>query len=277
MKSLTKPLPPLSLSAEASAFGSWRSLARRFPWLAYSSAGMFIGFGLALLLMLVDSRTVLGINVWIKPAKFLLSGGIYLATMAWILGQLESWRPGRIQRLGRWLAGLLTVEIALIVMQGARGVQSHFNVATPMDGFIFALMGIIIGLATVIMGYLGWVLWTQPLAIDRPMLWALRLGVLLFLLASMEGGYVSQHFSHAVGVADGGAGLPFLNWSTEGGDLRIAHFLGLHGLQLFPLLAFSLRKTNLKATPWIVVVATGYSLLTLGTFLWALMGRPLPF
>ncbi|RMG57583.1 MAG: hypothetical protein D6722_24740 [Bacteroidetes bacterium] len=274
MKSLTKPLLPLS--AEASAFGSWRGLAQRFPLLAYSSAGMLAGFVITLLLMQVDPRTVLGINVWIKPAKFLLSGGIYLATMTWILGLLESWRPARIQRLGRWLAGLLTFEIALIVMQGARGVQSHFNVATPFDGIIFGLMGIIIALATVIMGYVGWVLWTQPLSIDRPMLWALRLGVLLFLLASIEGGYVSQHLSHAVGVADGGTGLPFLNWSTEGGDLRIAHFLGLHGLQVFPLLAFSLRKRTLKATPWIVGFATIYSLLTLGTFVWALLGRPLP-
>ena len=90
--------------------------------------------------------------------------------------------------------------------------------------------------------------------------------------------------AHSVGVPDGGPGLPLTGWSTTGGDLRIPHFVGMHALQLLPLLALSLagltpRFTRLREERTrlglVAVTAASYTLLVIVLLWQALRGQPL--
>lgn len=214
---------------------------------------------LLLLGMAVDPKIIGGANGWIKPLKFALSGGIYGATILWMLTFVQGRR--------RWVQGIasvtgiaLIVETVLITMQVMRGTTSHFNAATAFDGIVFSIMGTFIMLLSLAGFLLAIFLLFQRLP-DPVVAWGLRWGLIIALVgmgsgvlmtsgnlppssvaAAEAGDPVTVVGAHSVGVDDGGPGLPFLGWSTTGGDLRVGHFFGLHGLQVLPFLAFLLTR-----------------------------------
>ena len=90
--------------------------------------------------MAVDPRVISGAPAWLKPAKFAASTAIYALTLAWLFTYLPG-RP-RLRRIVGWgTALILILEVALIDMQAARGVTSHFNVASPFDATVYSVMG----------------------------------------------------------------------------------------------------------------------------------------
>ncbi|WP_155370109.1 hypothetical protein [Catellatospora vulcania] len=263
--------------------------SRVLTWLSALMGALLL---VALVGLVVDDRTVGGQAAWLKPAKFAISFAVYGLTMAWLLGQL---RRGR--RLARWAAYAIvvtgTLEVGIIVFQAARGRASHYNEATPLDEALWQVMGptiMVLWVATVVLTVL---LWRDGLP-DRASTWAVRLGMLLLLLGLLQGftmvvptaeqlaldeqGVETLMGAHAVGVRDGGPGMPLTGWSTTGGDLRIGHFVGMHGLQavlLFAMLLPALVADVARRARLVVVFSFGYAgLLVLVTWQ-ALRGQPL--
>lgn len=256
-----------------------RELRRRNAVLFVVAA---INFGLFLLMAaisLFDGRTVLGLNPWFKPMKFALSITIYTATIGWFIQYLHL--DARLERWIVWgIGGAMLTEIAVITFQGARAVPSHFNNTTPFDSALFDIMAVMIVLNTVLVAYLLTRFWRTNPSLAPAYLWGIRLGFLVFVLASLEGFAMIGNGAHAIGVADGGPGLPFVNWSTEAGDLRVAHFVGMHGLQVIPLVGFvlaSLAKRGHLSHSVAVVwgFAISYGGVSLVLFLTALASQPL--
>lgn len=99
------------------------------------------------------------------------------------------------------------------------------NYTTPLNGLIFAVMGQLILLNTVAAACLLWMWFAGEVRTPAALTWGVRLGLLMLLVGSLEGVLIVLHGAHTVCANDGLAGLPFLNWSREHGDLRVAHFL----------------------------------------------------
>jgi hypothetical protein len=165
------------------------------------------------------------------------------------------------------------LEIVIIGLQAWRGTTSHFNVATPFDGVLFTIMGAAIVVQTLSTVAVAVALWRHRFE-DRALGSALRLGMAITIVGAMSGGLMTRPTSeqlnatragglvsperpreggrmtvagaHTVGAPDGGAGLPGTGWSTTHGDLRVAHFIGLHALQVLPIVAFVLSRRRLS-------------------------------
>ncbi len=237
--------------------------------------------------LVVDRRVITGAPAWLKPAKFALSTMIAAWSFGFCIATTRIW-PRFTRALDVVLAAALAIEIVLIDMQAARGTSSHFNVATRFDGTVFAVMGVSILCIWVTMLLLTIVLFRQTYA-SPAWGWSLRLGMVLALIGTGSGGLMTVPNSrqlaeahaggrlpivggHTVGAPDGGPGLPVTGWSADHGDLRIAHFLGMHGLQVLPLLAWWMARRGAAAderTQCNLIFAAAASYLALfGLILW---------
>jgi hypothetical protein len=260
--------------------------------LAAGSAGLL---ALTLLMQVLDPRQVLGVSTWLKPAKFAASVATAALTLAWMIRHLGPGRRG-VRRAARVIAAMATLELVIITLQAARGVPSHFNHRTLLDSALFQLMGIGISIFWGAEVYLAYRAFRTDFP-DAIKGWGIRLGLVTALLGGAQGFVMptpsasqraSLHAhqpapmlgSHSVGAPDGGPGLPVTHWNKNAGDLRVAHFLGLHGLQIIPLLAWVVAARGRRrgravghSTRIVIVGAGAYVGLMLGTLVQALQGR----
>ena len=235
----------------------------------------------AIMLQAVDPRLLeSGVNVWVKPAKFLISVGIFSLTAAWFFGYVRPERRG--SPLMRFTVRMLifagSFELVWISWQGAHGLESHFNTSTPFYTTMYVLMGIGAALLVGTTLPLAWEIGRRPAqGLSRDFAAAVVIGLLMtFLLGGILGGYMSSQHGHSVGI-EGGRTFLFA-WNRSGGDLRIAHFLGIHAEQAIPIFAALTSAVGFGTrTKWALLLGgtATYATLTLAVFAQAVAGRPL--
>lgn len=214
--------------------------------------------------------SVLGINAFYKPMKFFLSIWIFCWSMGWYMSLLDAKK--KVYRYSVAIILIFCFEMAVIVWQAANGRMSHFNNSTVFYGILFNLMGVAI---TILVGWtisITLLFFRQKLFnVEQPYLWGIRLGLILFIFFSLEGFAMVAVLRHTIGAADGEPGIPVMNWSRLHGDLRVAHFFGMHGLQILPLAGYYFLKTKKQ----VFFMAILYFVFTAALLAEAYSGKPL--
>ncbi|CAM3295139.1 hypothetical protein OCAE111667_02140 [Occultella aeris] len=217
--------------------------------LLFTAAGMATLAVFSAIAIMVDDRTLMDEPIWVKTLKFGFSFGTYLLTLAWLISRMT-----RARRFAWWtgtaFAVISAIEVGVIAAAAATGTYSHFNTAEdPLNLVVQAVFkyGIpVMFLTNVVMAVM--VLFQR--IDDRPVTTTIRWGLLLstlgmfaaFFIVSVggqgvrtvedaNGRSVELNAGHGIGDLDGN-GMFLTNWSLTGGDMRVPHFVGLHGIQV---------------------------------------------
>jgi hypothetical protein len=248
-------------------------IQRKNPILFWLGTAHYILFALLLGYAMFNESNVLGINSMFKPMKFALSIWMYAWTMALILPHITD--ANKVKNY-TWAAVIsMSFEQFAITSQAFRGELSHFNRSSPYGIILFTLMGVFILAITLWTGYMTYLFFRQK-KYDLPpsIVLSIKLGLIYFVVFSLFGGYISSLTGHTVGAVDGGKGLFFINWSTFFGDLRVAHFFGIHSLQIIPLFGIFAEYFFKKSTLLVWAFSLIYLCFVLFTMQQGLRGIP---
>lgn len=232
----------------------------------------------------VDPRLFQETNVWLKPLKFEASLGLYMVTLALFMPLTSArFQTSWLGRYAVWGAIIPSfLEIAYILWRASRAEASHYNIGTPVDAALYSAMGLGAVMLTAAAPVIAWGIARKDATPLAPALrWSIVLGLCLtFILGVGDGAVMSASRSgHFVGsVPAGHQTLPILGWSLAIGDLRVAHFLGLHALHVIPafgLLIWSVTKTQRAGIVAVGAFSAAYALVAVAAFAAALNGRPL--
>lgn len=216
-----------------------------------------------------STTQVYNVSAWYKPFKFAFSTFLFSWAMAWYCHYLTSFNI----TLFNWsVILLLGFEIIYIALQASKGQLSHYNQSTPAYTILYSLMALAATLVTLYTAYVGLLFFKQPFP-DLPQhyVWAIRFSILIFVIFSFQGFAMGSRLNHSVGALNDNSNWFIVGWSKTVGDLRVAHFIGMHALQVLPILSFYLLK-NTKAT---IAISILYLLFAAATLAQALHGKPL--
>ena len=263
---------------------------------------LWIGFYFSFLCLLVsilgliiDDRILQYVPIWLKPFKFSVSSVIFIGSILYFLKYISNQKF--IYLTNKIVSYGLMIELLIIFFQAYRGKMSHFNNQTFEDFILFQIMAITIVCVWLGFGVYAWKLFKSTENGNDLVFKGIQVGAIITFLTMPFAFTMPQPSktqlqeiiknksqiglvvgSHTVEEKDPSQTYPLTGWAKTGGDLRIAHFLGLHALQILPILAFLLTGINFTISNKKRILSTTgffYLLLVVVVLVQALKGIPI--
>ena len=263
---------------------------------------LWIGFYFSFLFLLVsilgliiDDRILQYVPIWLKPFKFSVSSVIFIGSILYFLKYISNQKF--IYLTNKIVSYGLMIELLIIFFQAYRGKMSHFNNQTFEDFILFQIMAITIVCVWLGFGVYAWKLFKSTEYGNDLVFKGIQVGAIITFLTMPFAFTMPQPSktqlqeiiknksqiglvvgSHTVEEKDPSQTYPLTGWAKTGGDLRIAHFLGLHALQILLILAFLLTGMNFTISNKKRILSTTgffYLLLVVVVLVQALKGIPI--
>lgn len=195
-----------------------------------------------------------------KAITFGEAFGLTVCSLAWFLTFLPKKRA-----LWWMLCGIYAIatflEVLMVTMQVWRGVPSHFNFTSRFDAAVFGIMGLSISLHLPLI-LVVLVLSFSSLKAPDSLKWAIRAGMVLLMASQVFGTLMIFRGNNTFGLA---------------GQMKIPHALGLHAVQVLPVIAWLLMFRNWhehQRTRLVIFASASYAALVAVTASQALNGLP---
>ena len=182
-------------------------------------------------LSLFDDTQVLGQNAWLNPMKYYFSIGIFIWSMGWYLYYLNNLFQRNVLIWGFLLTTF--IQTSIVLLQSIRGVSSFYNINSPFDKLVFGFQTvsqIVFILLMVVTTYFFY--YQKKNSKSQHFTWGIRMGMIIFLIGLFIGVYMMMVYGNNESIL----GSNILN--KKHGNLKIPFFLGIHGLQIIPLLSY---------------------------------------
>jgi hypothetical protein len=219
---------------------------------------------ISILGLIFDPRATAIINTpaWSKLFKFSVSILLMTPALIWAI-KITTGKTRRSANIAASVIGtMLSLEMILILIQATRARPIHFNYTTPLDSVLWIIMTV--GIFTMFAAFVVLLIavW-RGVRQDPVIAWAIKIGFVITAIGlitptistspnavQLKATQTKQPNillgAHTIGspnaIPDAEPGLPLIGWNTQHGDIRIGHFIGLHALQLIPLLGIWLSK-----------------------------------
>jgi len=225
----------------------WRQSSRLQQVLFASGTALFVSMIVHGVALAVTGGSVHGPTSFRKAMTFAEAGWLLCWAVGWLLPliTMRRWERGFVA-FSALLFGL--GETFLMSTQVWRGVPSHYNLTTMFDGVWFGATGVIAVIFTgAMLVLLRAALRERRLA--PSLLLSIRAGTLLIVWGVLIGFVMIMNSS---GVWQGVAHLLETRFDMHvregevGGDLVLLHAIGVHGLNLVPLVAWLLTYSRLS-------------------------------